>query len=327
MHFLFVCFILVQFVLKPSNAYAQATMLMEPISPLPPVPELNSAKVNLGLEIFRNPNLSKTKTISCASCHDLQNGGMDGRKFSFGIQNAVGNVNSISVFNSSLNFKLFWNGRANSLEEQVDGPVHNPKEMGMEWEEIIQRLKKDPTLNAAFLRLYSNGITATNIKDVIATFERSLLTENARIDQYLRGNKDILNEQEKLGYQRFKSFGCIACHQGANIGGNMFQTMGVMGDYFQDRGTPITDADLGRYTVTKLEEDKFSFRVPSLRNVALTAPYFHDGSAKNLHEAVRTMAKYQLGRKLTDEELNSLVAFLHTLTGEIPSSVKKNQEK
>jgi cytochrome c peroxidase len=293
----------------------------EPIMPLPIAPpELNMEKVFLGRQLFEDVQLSKNNTVSCASCHNLQNGGVDGLVHSFGVDHQEGNINAPTVFNSGFNFRQFWNGRAKSLEDQVDGPVQNPKEMGSAWPDVVAKIKKDHRYMAAFAKLYPDGVDHQSIKDAIATFEKSLVTSNSRFDQYLRGNQTILTSEEQLGYRRFKSYGCIACHQGMNVGGNMYQTMGVMGNYFADRGTPMTEADFGRFSVTKVDEDKFIFRVPSLRNVEKTAPYFHDGSAKQLSDAVRVMAKYQLGRKLTAEEIASIVAFLKTLTGDMPPS-------
>lgn len=307
---------------------ANSTDFSEPIVPLPTDTVIQEpGKVALGRMLFNDVRLSKNNSVSCSNCHDLYLGGTDGKMRSLGINGAIGDINSPTVFNSALNFRLFWNGRAKSLEDQVDGTIEHQKEFASNWLEVIQKLKKDKNYVNLFSSLYPDGLTAANVKNAIATFERALITPNSRFDRYLRGEKDVLTSFERKGYERFKSFGCIACHQGANVGGNMFQSMGVMGKYFEDRGTPITEADLGRYTVTKKDEDKHVFRVPSLRNVELTAPYFHDGSAKKLEDAVTIMAKYQLGRKLTAEETNSIAAFLRTLTGELPNVLKENYRK
>lgn len=219
------------------------------------------------------------------------------------------------MFNASLNFKQFWNARVDTLQAQVEQVVVSPMEMGNDWQTVVQTLSALPTYQAAFHRVYPDGVTAANVQDALATYERTLLTPNSRFDQYLQGNTDILTLDEKYGYQRFKEYGCIACHQGANIGGNMYQKFGVMGDYFKARGNP-TEADLGRYLLTKDEEDRNVFKVPSLRNVAVTAPYFHDGSAKTLEEAVDIMFKYQLGRVPSAEDKTLIIKFLKTLTGE-----------
>ena len=287
----------------------------EPIKPIPPEPQLDVRKVALGDRLFHDKRLSKDNSLSCAGCHNLSRGGVDGLSSSIGIGGAKGPVNAPTVFNSSLNFRQFWDGRAASLEEQAAGPVHNPSEMGSNWAEVLGKLAQDRALVDQFKAAYGDGLQAKNIQNAIAVFERSLTTPNARIDKYLKGDKTALSSDELRGYQLFKAYGCVACHQGVNVGGNMFQTFGVMGDYFEKRGN-VTTADLGRYNVTKNEADKHVFKVPSLRNVALTAPYFHDGSAKTLNDAVDVMFKYQLGRPATTHDKELIVRFLHTLTGE-----------
>jgi cytochrome c peroxidase len=219
------------------------------------------------------------------------------------------------VFNSSLNFRQFWDGRAATLEEQIDGPVGSPLELGSGWDEVVGKLREDPDYRGRFAGLYPDGVQARNVKDAIATFERSLLTPNSRFDRYLGGDRTALNTDERQGYERFKAYGCVACHQGAGLGGNMFAHFGVMEDYFAGRDD-LTEADLGRFPVTGRESDRHLFKVPSLRNVALTAPYFHDGSGKNLRVAVSVMARFQLGRRLSADETDQIVKFLETLTGE-----------
>lgn len=304
--------------------------VMSPIEPLPLATEkLDPEKVELGRQLFHEPKLSRNNTVSCASCHNINSSGADNLRSAIGVGGAVGPINTPTVFNSRFNFKQFWNGRAASLEEQAGGPVENPIEMGSVWKDVIAKLAVDERYKKQFLSVYKSEVpTPQQVKDAIATFEKTLVTPNSRFDRYLRGESEILTELEKSGYRKFKSFGCVSCHQGVNIGGNMFQTMGVMGNYFKDRGTPITEADLGRYNVTKDEADRFVFRVPSLRNVELTSPYFHDGSAKDLNQAVQVMVKYQLGRKLKVTDVESIVAFLKTLTGErrfnrLPASLKE----
>jgi cytochrome c peroxidase len=287
----------------------------EPITPLPLHLPLDQRKVNLGHRLFLDPRLSHDNTLSCSSCHGLETGGADRRARSIGIGGAKGDINAPTVFNSGFSFRQFWDGRAATLEEQIDGPVNNPREMGSSWPEVVRKLRADPGYARAFPELYSEGIQAGNIKDAIATFERSLVTTNSRFDKFLRGDQPALTERELAGYQRFKAYGCIACHQGVNVGGNMFQKFGIAADYFTDRGN-ITKADLGRMNVTGLERDRYRFKVPSLRNVALTPPYFHDGSAATLPDAVNIMARYQLGRSLSPEDRDLIVAFLGTLTGE-----------
>ncbi|MFL6610179.1 MAG: cytochrome-c peroxidase, partial [Pseudomonas sp.] len=206
-------------------------------------------------------------------------------------------------------------GRVDTLEEQVHMVVISPTEMGSSWETVVKRIADDPDYSKAFSNAYPDGVNEPNIRSALADYERTLLTPNSRFDQYLLGNTDILTPREKFGYQRFKEYGCIACHQGVNIGGNMFQKFGVMGDYIADRGNP-TRADEGRFNVTGDEADRQVFKVPSLRNVAVTAPYFHGSSAPTLEKAVEVMFKYQLGREPLKNDTELIVEFLKTLTGE-----------
>lgn len=296
-------------------AFPAAAQSDEPLKPVPLTTQVDARKAALGDRLFHDKRLSKDNTLSCASCHDLAKGGVDGQPTSTGIGGAKGPINAPTVFNSALNFRQFWDGRAASLEEQAAGPVHNPKEMGSNWSEVLVKLQNDAELVAQFKAAYPDGLQPKNIQDAIATFERTLNTPNARFDKYLRGDKTAISADELRGYQLFKNYGCVACHQGAAVGGNMFQTFGVMGDYFAKRGH-VGAADLGRFNVTKNEADKHSFKVPSLRNVALTAPYFHDGSVPSLPEAVDVMFRYQLGRPASAQDKDLIVKFLHTLTGE-----------
>lgn len=224
-------------------------------------------------------------------------------------------MNAPTVFNSGFNFKQFWNGRAESLEDQIDGPVHNPKELRSRWPEIVAKLGQDPKYPAEFSTLYPDGIQPANIKDAIATFERSLITPNSRFDRYLRGEASALTADELKGYRLFRSYGCISCHQGVNVGGNLFERLGIMRDFFKERGT-VAPAELGRFAVTGKPEDRHVFKVPSLRNVAVTGPYFHNGSVPTLEQAVRIMGTYQLGVSIPQDDVTLIVKFLHTLTGE-----------
>jgi cytochrome c peroxidase len=293
--------------------------------PLPQVPRLPPEKVALGKSLFQDVRLSRDNSISCASCHDLSSFGHDRRRVSVGVDGATGSVNAPTVFNASLNFVQFWDGRAASLEEQAAGPVHNPLEMATDWATVIGKLQADDRFRRDFQRVYPDGITGVNLADAIATFERTLLTENAPFDRYLRGDRQAIDDRAKLGYRRFRDLGCASCHQGAGVGGNMFQRFGVMADFFGNRARqrPAVAADLGRFNVTGQEVDRHVFKVPSLRNVAKTAPYFHDGSVATLDEAVAIMGRYQLGRELTRDEIDSLVAFLKTLTGMAPASLNQ----
>ena len=288
----------------------------EPLRALPDLEalELDQQSVELGKRLFSDPRLSRDNSISCASCHDLDKGGDDGLQHSIGIDGQKGDINAPTIFNSAYNFRLFWDGRANTLEEQVSGPVHHPKEMGSSWAEILKKLKQDKALVKDFAAVFDKGLTSENIESVIAEFQRSLITPS-RFDRYLKGDETAITENELQGYKKFKSYGCVACHQGVNIGGNMFQKFGVMGDYFEGAEAPDT-VDLGRFNVTGREADKHVFKVPSLRNIALTAPYFHNGTVKTLPEAVDVMFKFQLGRPAPDEDRALIVTFLKALTGE-----------
>jgi cytochrome c peroxidase len=285
----------------------------EPIAPLPDYPDLDPRKVALGEQLFHDTRLSADDTLSCASCHDMDKGGVDRVAHSRGIGGAAGNLNAPTVFNSGFNFRQFWDGRAASLEEQAAGPVHNPIEMGSSWPQVLDKLKRDKHYLAAFAELYPDGLQSHNIQDAIAAFERSLVTPS-RFDRFLRGERGALDAVEQAGYLLFKNYGCTACHQGVNVGGNMYQSLGIFGDFFADRGKDAPE-DQGRFNVTRREEDRHRFKVPSLRNVALTAPYFHDGSVAQLEEAIRIMGRYQLGRELGSDEVGRIAAFLKSLNG------------
>jgi cytochrome c peroxidase len=297
----------------------------EALVPLPSVPRLPVEKVALGRSLFRDVRLSRDNSISCASCHDLSTFGHDRRRVSVGVGGAEGSVNAPTVFNTGLNFVQFWDGRAATLEDQASGPVHNPLEMASDWPTVIGKLRQDEAFGREFRRVYPDGFTPANLVDAIAAFERTLLTENSPFDRYLRGDRQAIDDRAKQGYRRFRELGCASCHQGANVGGNMFQRFGIMADFFGDRSTrqPPVAADLGRFNVTGQDVDRHVFKVPGLRNVAETAPYFHDGSVARLDDAVALMGRYQLGRELTQDEIGSLVAFLKTLTGLPPASLKQ----
>ena len=285
----------------------------EPITPLPQAVEVDAKKAALGRELFFDPILSANNTISCATCHDLQNGGDDALSFSSGIDAKHGTMNAPTVYNAVFNIAQFWDGRAKTLQQQAEGPIENPVEMGSHFTTLVRKLQKTP-YQQKFLHIYKDGITKTNITDAIAEYEKTLITPNAPFDRYLQGEKDAISKDAKEGYGLFKTKGCIACHQGINIGGNMYNKFGI----FQDANS----TQLGRYNVTKNPRDKYYFKVPTLRNITKTAPYFHDGRTYNLKSAVLLMAKYQLGRKITDKEVEKILAFLHSLEGELPKGIK-----
>jgi len=295
---------------------AFATRQDEPIVPLPGTLNVNPARADIGRRMFHDVRLSANRKVSCASCHDVATNGADSRAHSLGFRGQATGVNAPTVFNAAFNFAQFWNGRAASLEAQVDGVVQNPVEMGSKWNDVVVWVARDNGYRPAFAAAYPDGVTKANIQNAIASYERTLITPNSRFDRYLLGDSNAITAEEKKGYAKFKQYGCVACHQGVNVGGNMFQKFGVMADYFAERGNP-SKADLGRFLVTGEEDDRHVFKVPSLRNVALTAPYFHDGSAPTLETAVDVMFRYQLGRVASAQDKSEIIAFLKTLTGKV----------
>jgi len=287
----------------------------EPIGALSVEEGLPLEKVALGRLLFFDTRLSKNNTISCASCHDLSLNGTDSLPKAIGINDRLGNIKTPTVYNTAFNIAQFWDGRSRTLEAQVSGPIHNPVEMGSHWIEVVEKLKRDAKINQKFDDIYIEGVRAATIADAIATFERSLVTVNAPFDLWLKGDTDALSQDEKEGYRLFKAYGCISCHQGKNVGGNMYAYMGAMGDYFADRDKPVSKADLGRFNVTGNEDDKYLFKVPSLRLVALQKYFFHDASESSLENAIQVMARYQLGRSISDEDAGKIALFLHSLAG------------
>lgn len=304
---------------SPLNQLSSVESSREAIVPVVIAQNLDKNKVALGRQLFHDPRLSRNNQISCASCHTRNLGGADGISHAVGIDGNTADFNSPTVWNSSLNFRQFWDGRTISLEEQVDGPLLDSREMDSSWPDVIFKLRQDDEYVKAFRQLYPDGIQPAGVRDAIATYEKALVTPNARFDQYLKGDATALTDEEKTGYEKFKSYGCVACHQGANIGGNMFQRLGVIEDFFLARGT-VQPSDLGRMNITKRSRDRYVFKVPSLRNVALTAPYLHDGSVETLEEMVNIMTRYQLGREIPPDDVALIVKFLLTLTGETPEA-------
>ncbi len=289
----------------------------EPIQPIPLQVALDNNKVQLGEKLFADTRLSIDDRVSCLSCHRLDLGGADRQVRSTGANGVPTKVNTPTIFNVEYNFRFSWNGQFETLEAQTEGLAQNV--MGMSWQQVITKLQQAPDYVQRFKAIYADGIALPNVIDAIVVYEKSLYTPNSRFDRFLRGDYMALTVEEKEGYRLFNSYGCISCHQGVNVGGNLFQKFGVIGNYFADRGN-ITAADYGRYNVTGSENDRFVFRVPSLRNVTITPPYFHDGTAQTLEQAIAVMAKYQLGRPLPQEHVRRIAQFLTTLTGEPPSS-------
>ncbi len=305
------------FTLTISIFFLSTVLFCEPIKPIPSDMKVNMKKAELGKKLFFDPILSKDGTISCATCHDLQNGGDDGLQFSFGINGQEGDINSPTVYNAVFNFRQFWDGRAKDLKEQAKGPIENPVEMGHTMHGAVEVLKRNKEYVQNFHDIYKDGLTQDNVVDSIAEFEKTLITVDSPFDKYLKGDKSAISEKAKKGYLLFKSKGCILCHHGVNVGGNFYNKFGIYED--------ADSKHLGRYSITKREEDKHVFKVPSLRNIALTAPYMHDGRVNTLNKAVELMTKYQLGRHMEAGDTDAIVAFLKSLTGELPEIVRPKQ--
>ena len=289
----------------------------EPVRPIIPVENVDLRKVALGYDLFHDVRLSVDNTISCASCHGLNTGGVDNHQYSDGVEGRMGGVNAPTVYNAVFNFVQFWDGRAKTLAEQAAGPPVNPAEMAYNsFDEIIAKLSEDKNLVARFEEIYPEGITEATITNAIEEFERTLTTPNSQFDKWLYGDNDALTAQELRGYELFKEHSCATCHAGANLGGETYELMGLRRHYFEARGTTLTEEDNGRYKETKDERDRHRFKVPGLRNIELTWPYYHDGTRLTMEEAVSDMALYQCDAELNDSEIMDIVAFLRTLTGE-----------
>jgi cytochrome c peroxidase len=285
----------------------------EPIAPMPAGPMLDPLRVALGERLFHDVRLSGDRGRSCATCHPLDRGGMDGQPRARTAGGELHPRNTPTIFNVGLSAFFNWDGVARSLEEHAEIVLLNPRLMNTTWPDLLAMLRDADGYRAEFERVYGEAPTRATVLDALASYERSLQTPNARFDRFLRGEAAVLDAVEQRGYQRFKAYGCGSCHQGVNVGGNMFQKFGIFPD---ESGPPRPEADHGRFQVTAVPRDRGVFRVPSLRNVAVTAPYFHDGRAATLEDAVETMATVQLGRRLGPEDVESIVRFLGTLTGE-----------
>jgi cytochrome c peroxidase len=286
----------------------------EPIAPVPLAAPPDPAKARLGERLFRDVRLSRDDRFACTSCHQLGHGGDDGQVRSIGADGRALDFNTPTVFNAALSFRLNWRGNFRTLEEQAEAVLLDPRLMGTSWPALISKLRADQAYRDGFDSTYGQLPTRPLVLDALAAFERSLLTPRAPFDRYLRGESDAIGPEDKRGYELFKSHGCVACHQGVNVGGNLFQRFGVFDEPVVVG--PPTRADLGRFALTGKTEDRSVFRVPSLRNVARTAPYFHDGRVATLEQAVEEMARTQLGRRIAPREVDLIVRFLHTLTGE-----------
>jgi cytochrome c peroxidase len=286
----------------------------EPIQPLVAAKVTNPALVELGKKLYFDPRLSKSGFISCNSCHNLSMGGTDNIKTSIGHNWNEGPINAPTVLNSSLNVAQFWDGRAKDLQAQAGGPIANPGEMASNHQLAIDVLQSIPGYVAEFKKVFkTEKVTIDEVTKAIAAFEETLVTPNSRFDKWLKGDKTAITKTELAGYQLFKDSGCTACHNGPAAGGNSFQKMGAVEAY------KTTSNAEGRIAVTGKDADRFNFKVPTLRNVEMTYPYFHDGAANTLKEAVEVMGRIQLGKKFTDDENAKIVSFLKTLTGDQPN--------
>ncbi len=305
------CFALI---LTSGVSTASATLpAKEPIQPIDPVKNINLELAELGKKLFFDPRLSKSGFISCNSCHNLSMGGTDNIKTSIGHNWNQGPINAPTVLNSSFNLAQFWDGRAADLKAQAGGPIANPGEMGFTHELAITVLQSIPGYVIEYEQVFgSNKIDIDGITNAIAEFEKTLVTPNSRFDKWLLGDEDAITATELAGYGLFKQNGCVACHNGPAVGGASYQKMGVVAAY------ETTSKAEGRVAVTGNDADRFWYKVPTLRNVELTYPYFHDGEAATLKQAVDTMGRLQLGKIFTDQEKTKIVAFLKTLTGDQP---------
>ena len=289
----------------------------EPVRPIDTEVEYDEAKAALGFALFHDTRLSVDNTVSCATCHALETAGVDNHQYSHGVDDQLGGVNAPTVYNAVYNFVQFWDGRAKTLADQAAGPPLNPVEMAStSFDEIIAKLNADKPFAKAFGKVYPDGLTEANITDAIEEFERTLITPNSRFDKWLRGDDSAITAEELAGYELFKKYDCATCHVGPNLGGQSYELMGLRRHYFADRGLELTNEDNGRYKETQVERDRHRFKVPGLRNVEHTWPYYHDGTRHTLDEAVRDMALYQSGVELSEPEVEKIESFLKTLTGE-----------
>ncbi len=297
------------------NSKATVSYFNEPISPIPKNIYINLKKAEIGEILFNSKLLSTDRSISCSTCHTLETGGSN--RIS-----SADSLNPTSVYNAGIYIRSSDVTKDDISSLTVNYEIlHFPKEMG-DVNANLNNLINDTDLIKKIKIIYSNNPTFEIINDALAEFIISLYTPNSKFDNYLRGEKNSLSTEEKEGYQLFKELGCISCHQGVNIGGNLYQTVGITDDYFKDKGE-IGDLDLGLYLKTQRVEDKYKFKVPSLRNIAVTYPYLHDGRYQTLKEVVSMMSKYQLGKQLNEGDTEKIILFLNTLTGEYKGQLLK----
>jgi len=306
------------------DLYPTATTFFQPISFLE-LEDPDPDKVNLGKHLFFDTRLSGEGNISCNSCHNLKTYGVDNERFSPGdAPGTFGGRNSPTVFHAALHKMQFWDGRAGTVEEQAGGPILNPLEHNIKDEQqLVDRLKKVELYQELFAKAYGGDdpITFDNLTHAIGAFERTLMPES-RFDKYLEGDQTALSNQEKKGLQTFINSGCITCHSGPALGGQMLQKFGLFHDYWKH--TESEEIDFGLFDISERESEKYFFKVPGLRNIVHTAPYFHDGSVDDLADAVRIMGKLQRNVDLSEEEINDMLAFFNSLSSDIPDDVKKS---
>lgn len=311
------------------NTLAAAEFANEPIRPIPDSVPFDEKKAALGNILYHDTRLSADGTVSCATCHGLTTGGVDNKRYSEGIKGQLGGVNAPTVYNAVFNFVQFWDGRAATLAEQAGGPPLNPVEMGCSsFDEIVARLSEDKEFVKEFTAVYPEGLSQATITDAIGEFEKTLVTPNSAFDRYLKGDKTAMTTDQIEGYALFKEYNCATCHAGVNMGGLTYELMGQRDNYFEDRDltlkSGLTDGDNGRWAQTGVERDRYRFKTPGLRNVALTYPYYHDGSVKTLSEAIDKMARFQVGRKISAADNKKVESFLNALTGEYNGVVLTN---
>jgi len=282
--------------------------------PIPVALTFDSDLVALGEKLFSDPMLG-TSGFSCATCHQLDHAGIDGLPGSITADGGFEGINTPTLFNSGLNTFQTWTGKFSDLESQLDGDINNPRHMKSNWPLVIRRLEKSSRYRSLFEQIFNGEITRQTVTIAITSFERSLITPNSDFDRFLRGDRSALTNDQYRGYRLFIDYGCASCHQGINLGGNLLMRFGIYQDGLVDKAA-MTNFDYGRFNFTGKEQDKFVFRVPSLRNVALTAPYFHNGKTPHLDDAIKLMAKVQLNVEMPDQDVVLIEAFLHSLSGE-----------
>ena len=301
-----------------TNVQKEMLLSSSLVSPIPSGGDIDKAQAKIGWLLFKDPQLSSNGQISCESCHDLSSNGAEPTAVSTGVE-GLGDRNSLTVFNAALNYRFFWDGRANTLNDQIDGPIHSNVEMNSNWKDITEYVTNSPQYSQLFGEQQVE-INEATIKSMLVEFMNALVTPDSPFDKYLSGDRNALTTQQIEGWKLFQQHGCIRCHRGTNIGGGMVMKFGLYG---QEYNGQERSADTGRHMHTNKQEDMYIFRVASLRNVAATPPYFHDGQTRNLEDAIEIMARSQLGLSLTPKEIDAISAFLNTLSAERPAILEE----